>query len=496
MVRKIFKIHPAIGICRVGKANSFFVGPEKLGARGVEIHPDHTESPILNYKDGGQIKRQGARFRIFEYEVGDDGQEKPVAEVPGTQVQWRVRLTNSKAAGNKLIRKNDNNRRVLVPEGAPRNLSISDRSTLIIDSGEHAIKGQNQSPVKLDQGQFLGTQVLLGEIRTDNNGNLIVLGGLGESSGIPKNPGDPIPPLRSFIDNDRWYDDLADGPVYAGVTLTDGSVVEAVSAWVISCSPDYAPEAHAPVSLYDITVAVAIKRDWVIPPSTPSFVADILPILKRSLSMRWVQDWQYWNDITDDWKKLSDRTEMQVRRRAFDAIDQASLHDYWIPDHLRNMLTKWRDGIYVDDYDPNYAPPTHPNLFDRAALESCVGANFFPGIEAGFTFGEPTYYSEPGRFSHQAVQPGQLTAQMALPWQADFNDCGDNWWPSQRPNDVFTTPNKIPNNSQDWENGVGGSGNPRNRLEMVNNFWKLGFIKGDNNGNLIESERDASLPPR
>ena len=105
-------------------------------------------------------------------------------------------------------------------------------------------------------------------------------------------------------------------------------------------------------------------------------------------------------------------------------------------------------------------------------------------------------YSEPGRLSHQQVVAGQITAQMALPWQADFNDCRDDWWPSQRPNDVFAAANHVPNLPANWQEGVGGSGGAKNRLDMVKNYWKLGFVVPDGNGNLTEAERDASLPPR
>jgi hypothetical protein len=61
-----------------------------------------------------------------------------------------------------------------------------------------------------------------------------------------------------------------------------------------------------------------------------------------------------------------------------------------------------------------------------------------------------------------------MTAQMAVPWQADFNDCGLNWWPSQRPNDVrvdASATNQIP-----WARGV------TTHLGMVHNFSKLAFI--------------------
>ena len=34
-------------------------------------------------------------------------------------------------------------------------------------------------------------------------------------------------------------------------------------------------------------------------------------------------------------------------------------------------------------------------------------------------------------------QPGDINAYMALPWQADFNECNTNWWPAQRPDIVI-----------------------------------------------------------
>ena len=47
--------------------------------------------------------------------------------------------------------------------------------------------------------------------------------------------------------------------------------------------------------------------------------------------------------------------------------------------------------------------------------------------------------------------PWLASAALALPWQADFNACGDNWWPVPRPNDVITEP---------------GSGMPASRSEI------------------------------
>jgi len=57
---KSCRIHPAIGIARVGDhPTEFFIGPETPGLY----------TPPPTYKSGTPpaIKRQGARFRIFAY---------------------------------------------------------------------------------------------------------------------------------------------------------------------------------------------------------------------------------------------------------------------------------------------------------------------------------------------------------------------------------------------------------------------------------------------
>ena len=55
----IYKIHPAIGIARLGNSPDFFIGPELLNA---ELDPPG------GFKDNQcRVKRQAARFRIFAH---------------------------------------------------------------------------------------------------------------------------------------------------------------------------------------------------------------------------------------------------------------------------------------------------------------------------------------------------------------------------------------------------------------------------------------------
>src|SRR5947208_2946631 len=68
----LFKIHPAIGVARVGNSpTEFFIGPE-LPGKGATGADGGLGSAVPLYKDGaGMIKRQAARFRIWMYKWND-----------------------------------------------------------------------------------------------------------------------------------------------------------------------------------------------------------------------------------------------------------------------------------------------------------------------------------------------------------------------------------------------------------------------------------------
>src|SRR5438094_4079446 len=95
----VFKIHPAIGIARIGDAdpNHSFIGPE---TPRVPANWDYTTQQFLPFKFGGHVKRQAARFRIWEY-VEKNGQVVPWKEISlddVEQITWTVHLANRKAS--------------------------------------------------------------------------------------------------------------------------------------------------------------------------------------------------------------------------------------------------------------------------------------------------------------------------------------------------------------------------------------------------------------
>ncbi|MGH3946965.1 MAG: LodA/GoxA family CTQ-dependent oxidase, partial [Pseudonocardiaceae bacterium] len=133
-------------------------------------------------------------------------------------------------------------------------------------------------------GTFLGKEVYLGEIQTDRAGRLLVLGGHGASGSVP--PGEP---MFSFANNDRWHDDVSDGPVSATVTLPGQAPVAVHEpAWVAVAPPDFAPRIDAIVSLYDIAFQAGIDKGAIQPEASPSFTRHIRPLIERTRS-RWAR---------------------------------------------------------------------------------------------------------------------------------------------------------------------------------------------------------------
>ena len=120
--------------------------------------------------------------------------------------------------------------------------------------------------------------------------------------------------------------------------------------------------------------------------------------------------------------------------------------DTWmsiLPSQYRKF-ERWKDGEFTTGPKPAY--PSFESIKDgdeqtealqRAALEPCIGGAFFPGIEVAWTVREPDLYATAFRINSRTVRPGDLTKYMCVPWQADFYDCRDSWWPAARPDDVI-----------------------------------------------------------
>lgn len=452
------KIHPAIGIARIGNSpTDFFIGPE--------IPLDRT-LPAGGYKDSlCRVKRQAARFRLFGYDnSGNLVQELTSADA---EISWTVHLCNKKAST------------------PARNTSVTggDRTGLVVDPGPRTLNGPTQA-AKFDSGVFKipgqpAIPVPLGEVRTDVDGHLLVLGGFGTSLSSPSgglNGG--------FLNNDNWCDDVSDGPVIATVKLkSDGSTPPVAGAWVLCPPPKFAPGLDNVITLYDRLFDLFVSQNLLQAPAQPSYTNDIYPILNRATQAKFVnQSASGHHGFTHPVIDQPSRNTIFAKLKASGG-DMPDLNSAQLTDTQQNLMALWNNGNFLNDWGGVPMPGTTitPQGMDRAALEACVGMAFYPGIEAGGIAAtpiiDPTLYLEPFRLDHTKVNPGDMTANMACPWQADFSACADNWWPVPRPNQT------IQQNSgtyQEWWTGNGDA--------MVSDWNTLGFVVQQGNG-YVEVER-------
>jgi hypothetical protein len=271
----VYRIVPPIGIARVGDAPAdvFFIGPEAAG-RPPEGDPP-TGTAVPPFKDGGKIKRQAARFRIWEYKDNGAGKYAPSAELTldssgVANIEWTVQLANKKAAFFKF------DGLLGDPEFGPsgiapvrRNGAAGNDKKLWLDPGPRKISGRSKKGVEFRKGTAPAgvkeywpspapapTIDCLGELRTDPLGRLVVIGGQGLSSRRPGAPG-----ITTYANNDGWFDDVSDGPVTAKIKFSGGKPpVDAAGAWVLVGPPDFAPYASNTVTLYDTLFDLAARR--------------------------------------------------------------------------------------------------------------------------------------------------------------------------------------------------------------------------------------------
>jgi hypothetical protein len=361
--------------------------------------------------------------------------------------------------------------------------------------------------------------------------------------------------MPDAYNNDGWFDDICDGPISATVKLhgSEDPPVSADEAWVIVAPPDFAPAISSVVTLYDLMFDIAVRtgkiprddghyasghglarlvslaeawrRDNKLSDYRPSYTLDILPILSRAVSMRWVHDPGY--SSFHEWIKvgyldtLGDPDERaDVRRGLFDWLRDPNKKDevrpWLMPRTFADdyaveprkgtrylsltptqfaLMQRWADGAFeASEKVPETprAPEITPEGLDRAALENCSGGGFCPGMEVGWLVTKPEAYSEAFRIKRGAkvdsltVGPGFFSQQIALPWHADFWECQKEedteaagvfqaWWPANRPDDVRLV-GRPAGPTVPWNRGVDS------KEIMVIEWSKRGFVVSNQYG--------------
>jgi hypothetical protein len=477
------KIHPGIGIARVGNSpDAFFIGPEVPG------DPTAATAPDGGYKDEkGCVKRQAARFRIYGYdESGKNLGELPLigpddaAGAVKAAVQWKVHLANRKGAGHRWHSRQNGHAALRnpfsVPGQCPDKRPPEERRELIIDPGVRSITGAGTTANRtFDGGEFLGTEVPLGELRTDTSGRLLVLGGFGAAGSTKRdNPIGADPDDAGFAtDNDYYYDDIADGQVNASVSLPDGRTIDIVdsrdAAWVVVAPPKYAPGVTPIVTLFDVVREVALDAKWLSEEPDVSVHRDIHPLLTRITDGIWVN-----NNLRRGYKSLRASMPAQSsedRARLFDrfrnplaqpAVAKSQANAKYFPPLSGNggsksgepaswltitpsrfvKLRKWKDGEFttvqeeaIRDFT-QLSPDAQTMALQQAALEPCIGGAFDPGVEMSHTAARAELYADAFRIDADTNQPGDITKHLSLPWQAGMYLRRERWWPAARPDDV------------------------------------------------------------
>jgi hypothetical protein len=312
-MKTTYKIHPAIGIARVGNSpTDFYLTPETTGDLPIKCDAEGNtgpgpEQPVTEFKDSkGRIKRQAARFRVFVYDdqspggrelrIGDTvqavnleqgGASGQVLTGTLTDIQWTAYLANKKAIWYQFQELAGEHG--YAPDHPLRNANITQpdqRQNLIIDPGPQTVfysqksarvaqfaAGQNPgNPQSFPPPLNPNSIATLGEIRAtvqDNHARLLVLGAFGNSGSSLTGLGQPK--IQAFANNEGWFDDLSDGPVTAqlviNVTESDGHTIPASTmnitvgspAWVIVGYPRYAPQIVDIVTMDDLVYDIAIR---------------------------------------------------------------------------------------------------------------------------------------------------------------------------------------------------------------------------------------------
>ena len=166
------------------------------------------------------------------------------------------------------------------------------------------------------------------------------------------------------------------------------------------------------------------------------------------------------------------------------------------------MIEAWKNGTFVDDL--RTAPPDAaitPAGLDQAALDPCVGAAFYPGIEVSWKVRDEFRFVQAFRLDPDRIRPGDVTAQMSLPWQSDFIACAVElkprgtppltWWPAQRPIDVRQQPDGPP---VTWARAFDKS-RELNVEEMIKEWSRLGFVLPEGDALLEEGSRRLRAGP-
>jgi L-lysine 6-oxidase len=456
----------------------------QIGLQMMQIWPHHSSLSrrgrrVTPFKDGvGRIKRQAARFRLFRYDDHGEAREVSLQSADIENIEWTAHIANKKPIwftfselqGDLEFGPENSYENQHIPRNNPNVTRLSERKALIIDPGPRSVSSPQSTvafsryniPEEYSNGSFPpvdagGQQIdVLGELRMNNEGELIALGGFGKVTGS----GD----ITSFRGAAGYWDDISDGYVVARITLTDGAVIDADPAWLVVGSPKFVPEVVNIITLADTMEDVAIRfmnanpamfkaesdtdmdfckgveytplngyqSDYIV-----NFERDIRPIIERPQAYRWVANVPTMSEFSSPRFDVRDASDgnAENRREYFSYFrvpllpqDYADVYPTMKrgPAHMfaddglpmmplnsgDNSVTnngpiykfltlsptqyfymhQWVAGKFT--LDPPAPLPRDLEL-DHVDVSNCVGGPFSPGIEVTWIVRNAPIYSKP-----------------------------------------------------------------------------------------------------
>jgi len=436
-------IHPAIGVARIGNApaDQYFLAPEVPGRAA--------DPGRIGFKnDKGEVRKEAARFRVYGYDA--DGNVVREITADDAEITWEVHLANRKPAWYQFFNAMDLKQFAMSTTYRNATITGASRQSLVIDPGAIEIRGRQISgPAYRFDGGFIRfgggepIRVPLGELRTDEKGRLLVLGGDGTSASSTNQP------AATFANNDGWYDDVSDGPVRARVTLAGrDDAMDAEPAMVAVTPPNFGPGLFGVVTMYDVIYDLFVRHGWLEPPKRVTFWEHIFPLFERLVNSQWVNQGAYFlfgpgspGDLTEPatLKKLADpgRGARADRQRVFkwfrqppppwDApgaramlpppqpahlppfygdgfgdYEDVAIDELALTETLYGWLEQWVDGDFVPGQRretparlSDLPLAAQPGALDRTPLEACLGGPFHPGIELTWPMRVPRMWRPP-----------------------------------------------------------------------------------------------------
>ncbi|HEY5871238.1 MAG TPA: CTQ-dependent lysine 6-oxidase LodA [Candidatus Tectomicrobia bacterium] len=448
-----YRIHPAIGFARVGNSpDAWYLEPTEVGGLPTERDDQGHEQPVTQFKHGGQIKRQAARFRIYRHEAGQEPVEVSVGKGIRS-IKWSVHVANKKAAwyqfqelqGDVMIGENNS----YMNQGVPlRNPKAADRQKLIIDPGPRALTqpgdwvqldavsaGDDYPHVSFPSADLSPYPITtLGAVRMTERGELLVLGGYGNAGGPPGSN------ITTFAGADGWFDDVSDGPVYAEVETDDGQTLR-LNAWVVSGAPKLAPELVNIASLADTFIDVGVRLMGLCPALftqgayQPDYSAclerDILPIFSAMKEYRWVANVDAMVSIATPPFDLSDLSEEnRCNREAVFAMFRNPGNGHYAPElaeqHQQLFAANGFPLMPLNSGDNSISniwiekfmalTPTQYYLLHQWAAGKCVSRRQVPPAGQDWPWASPLDIATAGNAVGEPMAPGiEVTWTMRNP---------------------------------------------------------------------------------